>query len=336
MCRVALVFGLGSAMLPLLEAADSLVNAAPSGNALTDRGSIWREPTDIKSLNLFYGAGGEKDQPHPPFTFVEEDGNGTNPKYVVQDRDKVKWTVKLGNEAQPETAATRLLWAVGFYTDEDYFLPSIQVAGLPSHLKRGGDLVSSDGTMKGARLKRHISEGWKSAGWRWRSNLFDGTRALNGLKVMMALINNWDLKDENNKVYTPKDGKVPIYLVSDLGASFGSTGLTLPFSHSKGYLDAYVSSSFITKVTAETVDFGTPGAPALPYAFALPDYVRRLHLDTLLHDVPIADVRWMGRLLAGLSADQIRDAFRAAGLPQDQIDGYTAEVQSRIAKLNSL
>jgi len=38
---------------------------------------------------------------------------------------------------------------------------------------------------------------------------------------MMALINNWDLKDVNNAVHE-YEGK-RIYLISDLGASFGST-----------------------------------------------------------------------------------------------------------------
>jgi hypothetical protein len=45
----------------------------------------------------------------------------------------------------------------------------------------------------------------------------------------MALMNNWDLKDDNNAVYLEKhkDGlSEQIYLVSDLGASFGTTGFT--------------------------------------------------------------------------------------------------------------
>ena len=35
-----------------------------------------------------------------------------NPKFNVVDEDGVKWGVKFGNEAKPETAATRLVWAV--------------------------------------------------------------------------------------------------------------------------------------------------------------------------------------------------------------------------------
>ncbi len=34
-----------------------------------------------------------------------------------------------------------------------------------------------------------------------RDDPFEDTREWNGLRVMMALMNNWDLKDENNAIY---------------------------------------------------------------------------------------------------------------------------------------
>src|SRR5437870_12993285 len=66
---------------------------------------LWREPTDIASRNLLLGPGGQDHQPKGTFTFVKEDLEGTNPKFVVQDQDGVKWKVKLGSEARPETVA---------------------------------------------------------------------------------------------------------------------------------------------------------------------------------------------------------------------------------------
>ena len=92
---------------------------------------LWRQPKDIRSENLFYGPGGKAHEPHGPFTFVKEDLNGTNPKYDVRDQDGVKWKIKLGAEARPETVATRFVWAVGYHADEDYFLPEVRVMGLP-------------------------------------------------------------------------------------------------------------------------------------------------------------------------------------------------------------
>ena len=190
---------------------------------------LWREPTDIASRNLLFGPGGEEHKPQGTFTFVKEDLEGTNPKFVVQDQDGVKWKVKLGSEARPETVASRLVWAVGYFANEDFFVPGLHVVNM-QHLKRGNNLVSRDGTVHDVRLKRYL-EGEKKIGiWEWAQNPFVGTRELDGLKVLMAVINGWDLKDVNNAVYLEKHGQDSqdaerVFMISDLGASFGTTGL---------------------------------------------------------------------------------------------------------------
>jgi hypothetical protein len=79
---------------------------------------IWRDPGDVASLNLLYGAGGKEHAPDPngKYRFVKEDSKGTSPKFDVTDDQGVHWKVKLGQEPQSETAATRLLWACLIYT----------------------------------------------------------------------------------------------------------------------------------------------------------------------------------------------------------------------------
>jgi len=52
--------------------------------------------------------------------------------------------------------------------------------------------------------------------------------------------------------------------------------------------------------------------------------------------IPLADAKWMGQLLAQLSPDQIRDAFRAAGYSPQEVDGFAKVIESRIAELNKL
>ena len=52
--------------------------------------------------------------------------------------------------------------------------------------------------------------------------------------------------------------------------------------------------------------------------------------------VPRADARWMGDLLAHLSPQQIRDAFRAAGYSSGQVEGFGEIVEKRIAELLAL
>jgi hypothetical protein len=300
---------------------------------------LWRNPTDIASRDLFYGPGGEKHQPHGPFTFIKEDLDGTSPKFDVRDGNDVKWKVKLGEEARPETVATRLVWAAGYFTDEDYFLPNLQVANMPQRLHRGQELVARDGSMHNVRLKRHMKGEEKLGNWQWRQDPFTNTRELNGLRVAMALINNWDLKDENNKVleYEHKgEGPEQIYEVSDLGASFGTTGRKRSRAVSKGNLQSYRRSQFITKVTPEFVDFKTPSRPSFVLIVNPREYISRVHLEWIGKHIPRGDARWLGELMARLSPAQIREAFRAAGYSREEIEGFSKIVEGRIAKLNEL
>ena len=166
-----------------------------------ERAILWSNPSDWATRNLFYGPGGKQHQPHGPFTFEKEDRDGTSPKFTVHDAGGVKWKVKLGLEARPETAASRLIWAAGYYANEDYFVRQMQIDGMPDHLHRGQKLIAPGGVVYDARLKREADGEEKIGAWQWNHDEFTGTREWNGLRVLMALINNWDLKDENNAVY---------------------------------------------------------------------------------------------------------------------------------------
>jgi hypothetical protein len=301
---------------------------------------LWRDPVDIRTRNLFYGPGGKEDEPHSRFTFLKEDRSGTNPKFDIQDQDGVKWKVKLGPESRPETVASRLVWAVGYFADEDYFVPVLHVEDMVP-LRRGQNLVAPDGSIPNVRLKRSVS-GEKAIGeWRWRRNPFVGTREFNGLRVLMALINNWDLKDDNNAIYEEKHGSNSQspelhYLVKDLGASFGTTGPSWTRPGSRGDLNSYRHSKFITKVTPEYVDFSTPTRPAILYIFNPKQLIIHLLLHWIGKHIPRSDVHWIGQRLAQLSPDQIREAFRAADYPPDQVEAFAQIVQRRIAELSEL
>ena len=303
--------------------------------------TLWRDSSDTPSLNLIYGSGGEDHQPRPPFTFVEEDPEGSNPKFDIRDQDGVKWKVKLGAEVRPEVAASRLVWAAGYFTNDDYFLKDLPVQGLPSHLHRGQSQIGPDGAFHNVRLKRSIKDQKKIGSWQWGSNPFLDTREFNGLRVMMALLNNWDLKDINNTRYENKrlddSGAIEqIYVVSDLGASFGTTGIKVPVDGAKGNLEAYKRSKFITNRAPDYIDFGTPGTPALIETFKLPMFLHRIDLRWIGRHVPRADAKWIGQVLGQLSEDQIRDAFRAAGYADSEVNEFAGVVQSRIAELNAL
>ena len=144
-------------LLLLTVAAFAKDRARKSGEEAKEQGTpvLWKQPADLQSRNLVYGPGGEKDAPHTVSKFEKEDTNGTSPKFDVRDENGVKWKVKMGYEARPETVASRLVWAVGYSTNEDYFLPELHVEGMPEHLHRGQQFIKPQGTAHNVRLKRY-------------------------------------------------------------------------------------------------------------------------------------------------------------------------------------
>lgn len=297
------------------------------------RAVIWHPTIDVNQLNLVYGAGGKEDAPSPDakYKFKKEDMEGTSPKFDVEDDKGIKWRVKLGQEPRAETAATRLLFAAGYFVDEDYYVDELHVEGLPP-LKRGKSFVTPDGVVHGARLERRMKEVKKLGTWDWFKNPFVGTKEFNGLRIMMSLVNNWDLKTINDSIYEVDDQAE--YAVSDVGATFGKTGD--PLHRSKSVLKDYEDSKFIDKVSADFVDFVMHSRPPLLAAVNIPNYEKRTHMQDVTKHIPRADAKWLGERLSQLTEQQIRDCFRAGGYTQEEVDGYSAVIQNRIAALNAL
>ena len=298
---------------------------------------LWHGRSDISSLDLYAGQGGKDKMPKPPFTFESEDMNGTNPKMDVRDAAGKKWRVKTGDEARPEVVASRLLWAVGFYANDDYLLPQATVTGV--RMTRGPKEIK-EGNLKDARFERKPSGQSKIGIWEWKTNPFHGKREFNGLRVMMAVMNNWDLKDVNNSVYRDKKTGTQIFLVNDVGATFGSNGLGWSKARSKGNVESFKESQFVQRLTDTEVDFATPKRPTGMLIATMgvtgKSYALRKDLDWIGNNIPRADARWMGSLLGQLTHKQLADAFRAGNFPADEIDAYVEVVEMRIADLKKL
>ena len=286
---------------------DKPVDAAKLHNPV-----LWRDPGAIAALDFYDGQGGKDGQPAAPFKLESEDMHGTNPKFDARDAKGTKWRVKLGDEARPEVVASRLLWAVGYFVNDDYVLASARVEGL--HLERGEKLVK-DGEIEEARFEKKPDQQKKIGIWRWRENPFLGTREFNGLRVMMAVMNNWDLKDVNNAVYSDKSSDRDIFLTSDIGATFGTNGMSWTKDRSKGDVNTFKKSKFTTHQDDRVVDFGTPAPPVLLMAANAKQYQMRRDLEWIGQEIPISDARWIGSLLKQLSHQQLVDAFRAGSFP---------------------
>lgn len=295
---------------------------ADAGEEEAGRAILWREPADIESRDLFHGMGGSEGVPSPSdkFTFKERSSSGTSEKIIVDDAKGRSWTVKFGPEVKPETSATRIIWAAGYHVDQNYFVNRTHIEG------RGGFDIWD------VRFERR-DDGMKEVGlWSWHSNPFAGTRELQGLKTLMALLNNWDLKEENNKIAQPNkksggDRSERVYYVADLGGTLGSTGNSfrkIPgFGNapagSKGDPEAFANQVFIEGVKNGQVVFHYKGKD-----------------PKVLEGVTVENARWMGNLLGRLSDKQLGDAFRAGGFNESESATYVRAMRNRINQLKNL
>jgi hypothetical protein len=311
------------------------------GGIARGKAVLWQDPGDISSRDLKYGPGSAERQPLPPFSFVEEDTGGASPKFRVKDANGVTWVVKLGVESQAETAATRLIWAVGFFAEEMYHLPQADIEGLP-RLARGGEHVRGK-TVLGARFEAR-REGTKiGPTWDWQKNPFTGTRELDGLKVLMVLLANYDTSPANNHIVTvanPETGALEDrYVVTDLGATLGHVG-GLGGKRTKNDLEDFRSSRFVVEVEEGMVEFAYRTRPQKLSLFASvfnPWYHKsQSRKEKAMRRIPVDNVRWIGTLLSALTDDQLRAAFRAAHYDASTMEGFVSALRGRIGQLRRL
>jgi hypothetical protein len=279
--------------------------------ALTGTPILWQQPDDITARDLFLGPGGTAMRPDlRRITFIKEEKGGYSKKYQVRDGSGREWVAKIGKEAQSETSAIRLLWGVGYVTEVNYLVPRVTIPG--------------KGTFTNVRFEARPNN-WKRMGeWKWKSNPFSNTPELQGLKIMMALINNWDLKDSNNEIIKLRGANSDElrYIISDLGATFGHSSTTPIFwrlTRSRNNPEKYAKSNFFEKVKGDRVVLHFGGKNR-----------------GLLKDIRTDDAQWIASLLAQLSDQQIRDAFRAANYRPDQINLLARAVRERTNELVSL
>src|SRR5215204_1517059 len=293
---------------------DEKKEAPPQGTPV-----FWQEPTDISSRNLLLGPGGEEMKPDLKQVIREETmPEGYSVKWRVRDASGKKWVVKVGNEAQPETVAARLVWAAGYPSEVNYLVPCLKVVNAPKPRK---DVKKCQGDgYANVRFEARPENYKRLEEWSWDKNPFAGTKEFAGFVVMMGLLNNWDLKDSNNKIiYVPGEGGAGElrYIVSDLGATFGKTGNFI--THSRNEPEKYVKTGFLDKVEGDRVRFDYNGKKG-----------------SLFDNITIEQAKWIGDVLAGLSEEQIKDAFRAANYTPTEVEALAQEVLGRINALHNL
>ena len=304
-----------------------------SGSAI-----LWRDPGDISARDMRYGQGSPELAPAPPFTFVEEDKSGVSPKFDVRDARDVLSTVKLGEEAQAETVATRLVWSVGYFAEEAYYFDRVRINRLPK-LSRGKEFVSGRGMVRGARFEPRRDNVRRGPNWDWDKNPFAETKELSGLKILMILLNNYDTRPENNRVLEITDTGDTYYAVTDLGATLGKAG-GLGGKRSKNNLEDFLSTKFVTGVEKDGMvefDYDTRPSKLGMLSIVYPPYYKsQLKKEKTMRNIPVEHARWIGSLLSQLSDQQLRDAFSAAGYNRVTLNAYVRALRTRINQLNQL
>ena len=209
---------------------------------------------------------------------------------------------------------SRILWAIGYHQVPTYYVAQWTMSGGP------------EGTPGPGRFRPEVPNAKTVADWDWHENPFTDTQPFRGLIVANLIVNNWDWKASNNRIYDIVDATgsgVRRYVVRDLGASLGKTDApplaqvlgTRIAQGNRNDLEDFEQQGFIRSVTANRIDFDYKGI-----------------YKTVVDTVTPADVVWTCRLLSRLSDKQWNDAFTAGGYPPEQASRFIAKIKSKIAE----
>ena len=305
---------------------------APEQPLHSVRDAIWRDPGRVEELDLAAGPGGPDGGPQPPFTYLEEHFGGSRPCVSVRDRRHRRWRLKWGDEVQVEAVATRLAWAIGYFAETTYYVHEGRVEHLHD-LKRAGSCLDSAGMFTAARFEleeEDVITHFDEHSWAWSDNPFVGSRELNGLKIVMMWLSNWDAKDvrdvalgSNTAIFEhrlPGGGREARYLITDWGGALGRWGNIVR----RGRWDcagfAEQTPAFVQGVDGEFVRWGYSGQRTADIA----------------GDIRVSDVRWLLGYLGRLRAEQIGDAVRASGGTPEEIACFSRALMDRVNQLRTI
>jgi hypothetical protein len=278
-----------TALCVLCACAPAMKSTADGALTADQLVQLWVEPVDLSARDLLNGPGGKEAAPDPKATYKVTgiDTTGYSRGYDVEDGREI--------------VASRFLWAIGFHQPPTYFVGSLSLDG--------GKLEDNG---RSARLR--VEEGYTTeSDWSWQENPYVGTQPFKGLLVASLILNNWDLKASNNRIYLLAEGAPAPrrrFVVQDLGAALGKTRWP---TGNRNNIEDFESQRLIDRVDRRVVDF---------------DYHAR-HRE-LFKDITPADVIWTCRLFARLTDEQWNDAFRAANYPEPLSQRFIAKLKAKV------
>ena len=298
-----------------------------------ERHRLWRNPLRRRPLDLEGGPGGAAGRPEPPFTFLDEPQGGTQPCCSVRDANGRRWRVKWGHEVRCETFAVRLAWALGYYAEATYLVASGSIVG-GAPLGRARGAVDEAGRFTDGRFELDdpdVRKLFEEHSWAWNDNPFVGTRELDGLKLTIMLLSNWDTKDRrdvargsNTAIFEQQVSKwrrEARYLVSDWGGSMGRWGGNV-MTRGRWDVDGFEAQSaeFVRGVKDGCVVFGYSGQRTADIA----------------EGITVEHARWFHRLADRIDTAAMVAGLLASGASAEEAARFARALRSRIDQLGSL
>lgn len=293
----------------LLVLPSLIVSGVVSGEVL------WRDPGTISELNLTTAPWDSGQPPKAPLQFVKEEKSGTSPKVIVKDANGETWFVKFGFEAKPETFSTRIVRAVGYYAPATYFISDGTIENVPNNLGRAKqEIDKASGHFQNARFSRKF----ESVPGKWSFDNADlkGTNQLGGLRLLIMLLSNWDVKYPNFSLVRGPGGEV-MYAITDWGETLGQSDEKVRWDCQK-----------YRKETAHWTDGVHDG-------YVVMNYNGKMH-DVVTNNIRVEDLKWFVGRIEALSDAQIRNALKAAGASDEETTCFAGALEERIKVLKDM
>ena len=338
--------GAGVVALGGFENGDGVPHPPPAEwaarNDALSRARVFRqEPFDAASIDFAADPNsGVVDNTLTTCTYAPDEVSGTTPKFDCELPSGEKIKVKYGGtpEIPSETAATRLLHALGFGADRVSRVDTVRCYGCPFQPFHTRALVemlnlesfvdkrtdySSYRDFKQVSVERNLDgeaiEVGHERGWAFHElKTIDAARGgatraeVDALRLMAIFLHHWDNKSSNQRLTCPgartADCRHPLAMIQDVGSEFGPK---------KAHLDNWRSKPVWQGARAACV----LSMKGLPYN------------GGTFEDIEISEEgrRLLADRLRQLSPKQIERLFTAAAL--EDVPAWTAAFQHRVRQI---
>ena len=210
--------------------------------------------------------------------------------------------------------------------------PRIVLGGRSGDAFRVFWIESADGPQNAARFRPQLeTQETIGAEWSWYDNPFVGTRELNGLKIVMMLLSNWDNKDvrdvargSNTAIFeyrVARDVLEARYLIIDWGAALGPWGSHV-LTRGRWDFEAFAAQNdqFVLGMDGGRVSWGYKGQ----------------RTADAVADITASDVAWLYGYLERITDEQLAAGLRASGATESEIAGFTHAIRDRIDRLGEI